>query len=299
MKNTAEKSFKIVFDGQLHQVDVNTLISSLVNFSTILQEINSEINSGSKIDVKIRALAKGSFKIDHVLSFPESKEGEIPIMNSEQIKMKLDNIVEITKDLLELKKEFKGEIIEGTEQEDTIQILTDKGDIKFVNKTSIKIYNSNQEVQNAITNQFKALENEPAIEDFEIRDEKDEILLKIEKDKFKDMSSKVDILTDRERKLTIKASLVVFKIVVEKGYQWEFFFKGNRIKAYISDDTFFKRIDNGQPFAKGDRLEVQLEITQVFDETLNAFINKSFEVKKVENHIPRSKQLDMNFNEDY
>lgn len=53
--------FKIKFEGQYHQVDTNVLISSLIHTTTVVQEVNRYLNSGKKIDIKVKALEKGSF----------------------------------------------------------------------------------------------------------------------------------------------------------------------------------------------------------------------------------------------
>jgi len=44
-----------------------------------------------------------------------------------------------------------------------------------------------------------------------------------------------------------------------------FFYAGNRISASIGDVAFFKLIDGGERFAKGESLVVDLEIHQLFD----------------------------------
>jgi uncharacterized protein YqfB (UPF0267 family) len=61
--NIIENDFKIKFDGQQHQVDANVLISSLIHTTTIIQQINNHFNSGKKVEIKVKALEKGSFLI--------------------------------------------------------------------------------------------------------------------------------------------------------------------------------------------------------------------------------------------
>ena len=55
--------FKIRFDGEQNQIDANTLINSLIHTTSIIQELNRNLESGKKIDVKIKALEKGSFLV--------------------------------------------------------------------------------------------------------------------------------------------------------------------------------------------------------------------------------------------
>ncbi|MBK6626115.1 MAG: transposase [Flavobacteriales bacterium] len=55
--------FKIKFDGQQHQVDANVLISSLIHTTAVVQEVNRSLNSGKKIEIKVKALEPGSFLV--------------------------------------------------------------------------------------------------------------------------------------------------------------------------------------------------------------------------------------------
>jgi hypothetical protein len=58
-----ETDFKIKFDGEKHQIDVNLLVNNLIHTTSIIQEINRNLDSGKKIDIQIKALEKGSFLI--------------------------------------------------------------------------------------------------------------------------------------------------------------------------------------------------------------------------------------------
>ena len=58
-----ENDFKIVFDSNKHEVDVETLIGCLMHTSNIIQEVNRSLQTEKKIEVKIKALEKGSFEI--------------------------------------------------------------------------------------------------------------------------------------------------------------------------------------------------------------------------------------------
>jgi hypothetical protein len=66
-------------------------------------------------------------------------------------------------------------------------------------------------------------------------------------------------------------------------------------RTSIKDETFLKRVDSREALAKGDRLEVELEITSEFDSSLKEFLPKSYRVQRVLNHsIPdEPKQLSL------
>ncbi|MGE5498352.1 MAG: hypothetical protein ACM3Q2_09790, partial [Syntrophothermus sp.] len=57
MGNNTE--FQIKYDGELHQIDANVLINSLLAFTTTIQEINRSLEPERKIQIKVNALEKG------------------------------------------------------------------------------------------------------------------------------------------------------------------------------------------------------------------------------------------------
>ena len=79
----------------------------------------------------------------------------------------------------------------------------------------------------------------------------------------------------------------------------DFYFKGNKISAKINDVDFYKRVDKGESFAKGDVLEVELEIKQVFETSVNTFVNKSYKIKRIINHILRNEQSKLDFDNEF
>jgi hypothetical protein len=62
------------------------------------------------------------------------------------------------------------------------------------------------------------------------------------------------------------------------------------------DATFQTRIDNGEAFAKGDVLEIDLQFNQKFEPSVNTHITKSYQINKIYNHIKREEQKKFDFN---
>ncbi len=80
----------------------------------------------------------------------------------------------------------------------------------------------------------------------------------------------------------------------QDNYKWVFYWQGNKISASIKDERFNNEVNSGmESFAKGDALRVELHVHQVFDESVDTYINKSYEIAKVLEHIPRPKQMDI------
>ena len=65
---------------------------------------------------------------------------------------------------------------------------------------------------------------------------------------------------------------------------------GNKISSKIKDDIFAERIDKGERFGKGDTLIVEMEVKQEFVESVNTYVNKSYQVIKINEHIERKPQ---------
>jgi hypothetical protein len=80
--------------------------------------------------------------------------------------------------------------------------------------------------------------------------------------------------------------------------KWDFYYRGNKISARINDPNFYELIDKGEAFAKGEILEVELQINQIFEESVNTFINKSYQINRIINHYKRDEQKKIEFDND-
>jgi hypothetical protein len=83
-----------------------------------------------------------------------------------------------------------------------------------------------------------------------------------------------------ERTTTNRGRLSIVRLSFENMKKWEFYYEGYKIQANIIDEQFIARINRGERFAKGDALEVEIEITQRYDPTVDAFINKVYKINK-------------------
>lgn len=153
------------------------------------------------------------------------------------------------------------------------------------------IYSRNQLANDALSKGFEALQSEPAIEDIKLLNPQGETIFDAIKDDFPGMASRRTILIGKTKEvLDEEAHLNIFKLVFETKYKWEFYYKGNKISAIIRDDNFYKMIEKGEKFAKGDILVALLKINQVYESSVNTYVNESYEVIVVTNHIPRGEQ---------
>ncbi len=100
---------------------------------------------------------------------------------------------------------------------------------------------------------------------------------------------------DGERKLTEAATVNIVRVSFEENLKWDFYYRGIKISAKIADPKFYELIDKGEAFARGDILEVELQISQKFDESVNTYVTRSYQVNKIVRHLSRNEQQKINF----
>ena len=293
----SENDFKIKFDGQQSQVDANVLISSLIHTTTIIQEINKELNSGKKIEIKVKALEKGSFLV-HLELIETALESLKNLLTKENIEFAAAIITTLV-GIIELKKFLKGRKAKRIERKgDKTEIENNDGNILIVDNATFNIYENNPTVKDAVSQNFEVLNEDPSVSGFEITDKNEKTIVRVDKSEFPEMALKSEDINKDERQSTQAAILNIVRLSFEDNLKWDFYYKGNKISAKIADPNFYELIDRGEAFAKGDTLEVDLQINQKFDESVNTFINKSYQVNKIIRHLSRNEQQKINFKED-
>ncbi len=291
---TIGNDFKIKFDGQQHQVDANVLISSLIHTTTIVQEVNRYLNSGKKIEIKVKALEKGSF-LCHIELIETALDSLKNLLTKDNIEVG-SAIVGTLVGLIELKKFLKGKKPTKVQLEgDTTRIVNKDGNVFIIENATFNIYENSPVVKDALAQNFDALNNDPAITGYEIIDKNEKPLVRVSKDEFTDLSQKSEEIEEGERKLIEAATVNVVRVSFEESLKWDFYYRGIKISAKISDPKFYELIDKGEAFAKGDILEVELQISQKFDESVNTFVTKSYQVNKIIRHLSRNEQQKINF----
>lgn len=291
-----DTDFKIKFDGEQHQIDANLLINNLIHTTTIIQEINRELHSGKKIDIKIKALQKGSFliHIDLVETTFDTLKNLLTKDNIETAGIIISGFV----GLIELKKFLKGDEVKSKENlNGNIKIENQKGQVILIENLVYNIYENNSIIKDSLSQSFETLENDNSITGYEITDRNEKSLVRVDRDEFEYLSVKSEKILEGEKTITIAATLNIIRISFDNKLKSDFYFKGNKISIKISDPNFQKSIDNGESFAKGDILEVELEVKQKFEKSVNTFINKSYKINRITNHILRNEQSKLNFDD--
>lgn len=288
-----EKKIMIKFEGQTHQVDVNTLTSSLVVFSESLKEINKSLGTGKNLEIKIEALKPGSFEIHTIVTAINNNDLLTAIATvsgvvggtAATIGAAYTGIVKLRSWLKKEDKQVESTVVEG----DKTVIKAKSGDTFICSNVVYNIYNTNQIVNDQISDQFRILEEDAAIDGLTISSETDQIT--VPKEDFSGLAEKVDIIDQNKKKeRKEKQTLYVVKPVLEKSptRRWEFIWNGLKISANISDMSFLEKVAEGEHrFGMGDTLIADIDVNQVLNPMYNAWLNESYQVVLVHDHTIR------------
>jgi len=290
MSKMQQESLTVKFGGQSHQVEVQTFAYSVLNFATVLKEANKRLG-GRPIDIHIKSPQEGSVLVELLTTVLDSNS---------IIPQSIDfiaNIVEVTAGIYALHKFTSGRNIKKTKKEDgTILINLDDGSSMHVAERIYNIYANTPAISTGVTQHFAALSEDPAVSDFSVAKSDGEKILEVAREDFPRLAIKRYFESENTRTNIESANLFVYKVVFDKtDRKWEFYHSGNRISANILDADFFAQIDAGESFAKGDQLQVELQTTQVFDESVGTYVTQSHQVVKVLKHIKRTKPQKLPF----
>ncbi len=283
--------FKIVFEQENHDVDVETLISCLMRTSNIIQEVNRSLDTNKKIEVKIKALEKGSFEI-HI----ELVEKLILSLFASDAVSYGANIISVVGGLYKFVQFLKGKkpktIISKNEHTEVVNF---NGDKQVFSNVVFNIYNENKEVRDNVTKQFQVIDKNEDIRGISFMSKDENIT--IEKEDFKNISQTIEPLTeeDKEPIVTIveDKKILIIRPSFTKDLKWDFVYEGQKLSAKMQDEEMIKIIDNGEQFAKGDLMLVDLQITKFYDADLDTHLitSNSYKILKYKQHIKGNKQI--------
>lgn len=281
--------FKIVFDSEKHEVDVETLIGCLMHTSNIVQEVNRSLGTEKKIEVKIKALEKGSFEV-HI----ELVEKLLYSIFSRENLTVASEIVSVVGGLYGFANWLKGRKPSKIENKgDEVEITNDKDEKTIININVYNIFNENKAVRDNIAKQFSVLEKSEYIEGFKF--ESNGISTCISEEDFSAVATKFDTLNN-ENKEPIREILTNRKILIirpsfDKDLKWDFVFEGQKLSAKMEDKAMIHIINQGEEFSKGDFMLVDLEVIKFYDNDLGIHMitKDSYKILRYKEHIKTGK----------
>lgn len=282
-----------------HDVNSDTFLTSLTSITNIISVVNKDISPSRKLEIRVKALKTGSFECTcFVKDIVEVGVALMPALASADLTYYKD-LLSITIDILKIKQFLNGEEPSKVEQNGdgvNVGIYNNHGDVTYVDKRSYHYYANNQEVNDEVSKNFEKLNADSEVKSFKL--EASDKSFQADRNDFPVLQQKnvVDEQKIQER-IFKDQELHMFKLVWEPSNKWGFVWNGVKIQAFIKDDNFFKRIDSGEKFAKGDQLVADIKVYQTYDPSIDSYINDSYEVIKVNKHTPRPEQIGLSFEE--
>lgn len=266
------------FGGQSHQIDANTLITSLIHYTAVIAEINNEMGNGSRnIRVGVNALKEGSFIIDL-----EVVENVKTIFSNNTVQY-VAGIVTVFGGVVSLYKKFKGKPIPKDIKVD----LDINKDIKITINNVTNIYN-NRTVRESISKSIENVISDSPVESIEfIADEFNHI--EIERESFKDLvydDFASEEIRPEEIEEFVDAQLVITGLKFEMGGKWDFIYNGFKISMVVKDDALMQAINNGARLGKGDIISVKMKIIKRYNAKFRTYENKGYRIVEFYQHIP-------------
>lgn len=285
----------IKFDGQTHQIEANTLISSLFHFTTVVHEVNKEINNGEKVVINIKAHNEGSFEV--ILNIAKDIANGTQTLFSVASLGYVTGLIDVVSGVYNAYQFLHGEkpkeiqSVEGG----LVRVENNNGNINYFDFRVVNIVEGNQNIRGAISQGFDALSNDPNVTGLEFI-KNGEKVVDVPRDEFRNLATSVDNgeLQKNERLEIINSAMLrIVRLSFDPKMKSDFLYLGNKITAWVADEEFYREIDKGEAIRKGDVLEVMLEIKQQYDASLDAYVNKSYKVLRIDKHHPRSEQNDL------
>jgi hypothetical protein len=294
MIDNVSKEFVITFGTQGHEIAADTLLTTLFTTTSLIQEINKELSPEKKIDIKIKALQQGSFEVvSTIQEATQSATLASGLFSSSSVNY-LAGLFTIFVGVIELKKFLKGEAPAQKQDVDTgIKIENINGDVTVFDQKVVNIVLGNQSVNDLVSKQFEKLNSDETVESLTIQS-KDVKPFSADRNDFVRLQEKTVVSKDSIKEIIRnEVRLKILKLVWNDGNKWAFVYDGNKISALIKDPDFFLQIDKGEKFAKGDELIADLKIYQIYDPSIDGYVNEDYEIPKVHQHIPRGEQLEL------
>lgn len=284
-----QNDIHIIFQQNKHEVDVNTLISCLLRTSSLIQTVNQSLNTNRKIDIKIKALEKGSFEI-HL----ELVENIIRnIFTMEGLSFYAD-IIGVTSGLYALCKFLRGkrpkEVKKGT---NTTTIINNYDERIIINNNVFNIFNENKIVREELYTQFSDLQKNEDINGFSVITKDNQV--DIDREQFAELSTPIEAVEEeKEPKVECKLNqhLHIIRASFDRKLKWDFVYDGHKISALLKDENLIKSIEQGEDFAKGDTLIADLEVTRFYDKDYKAYIidSNSYKILSFKTHDKVARQ---------
>jgi hypothetical protein len=296
-KSRDKDGFVVYFGGKPNEVDTYTFANALVALSDAFQEINAQVNPGYSLELRLEAVAEGSFKA-RVREIPKSIKDAFT-WGSNVVIMPI--LVTVFYESI-LKPDDSTKIIVNT-----TEVVFQTGNDRVI--VPREAYNRAQKLSNRkkvvqhVASAVTAVQSDPNVTSLGIYKEFDgdsPPAILIPRDQFAMVRAAAEDEEDGGKRIVSKdATLGILKAVLAKGdRKWDFVWNGVRIGATIGDPVFMANVmTRNILIGAGDAIEATMEIEQTYDEGAGVWLNTSYRIAHVRQFIPGSQGQQLRFEE--
>lgn len=292
---THDDGFVIYFGGQPNEVNTYTFANALVAVSDTLRAINQQVNPGYAIELKLEALAEGSFQAkvkERAKSLKDAlKFGSVTVLFPVLVAWFYTHVLDPQQVSVEVK---------------TDEVIIQRGDDRIIvpraaYNTAKKLPKDGR-VASEFAKAIEVVESDPHVSSLGLlKDFKGDTppAILIDRADF----AAIRLVANREggksRVQPQEAVITILKAVYGKSdRKWDFVWNGVKITAYIKDPVFLADVKTRKYLiGTGDALDVLLEIDQEWDEDANVWLNVSYSVAHVRRFIPGANPEELDFEE--
>ncbi len=285
-----EDTFVIHFGTEGHHINAYTLASTLVGITDAAKAANAAINPGYEIEVVVETLSDGSFRATLKSIYRNTQS----IFSAEPVKAIACSIIGafIYEHTLAPDSEVKIITTEG-------EVVIEQGETKIIVPReiheAINVVEKSPKFRKGISDAMRAVEADAEVKTIgfggDLREGTPPV--NIPREKFILLTTEIDREEPDTRELTELTDLQILRAVLERSPKlWQFGWNGIRISAPVTADKFYDDFFSHRiTIAPGDVLRVKLKIRQKLDKDLGVYLNHSYEVIEVIEHIKRDEQI--------
>lgn len=284
-----DDSVVLHFETEGHRINAYTLASTLVSIADAAKAANSALNLGYDIEVVVEAIGPGSFRAKIKAIYTASKN----LFSRETAMAVILGVIGnyIYERTFSVDDSVKVEI-------HTDEVIIERGDERIIVPRVVydatRKAEKNPQFVQAVNKTFEAVASDERISGIALVPELDSAPPEVVVSRETIQRMPLDLLPDpTTRPIEEQCKLQILKAILERGRRkWEFIWRGVKISAPVLHEAFWEDfIAHSITIAPGDILKVRLNIKQVLDPKTGIYINDSYEVIHVYEHILRPKQL--------
>jgi hypothetical protein len=280
----------IVKFGGASEMDAQLLASNILFTAGLVQDLNKVMDPDRKITVKVKATRESSFLIEF-----ENVETILEVVKNIFATNNVSYVANLTASLLGvyalLEKIRTVFIKKATVKGDIVTVVTGDGNTYEIDRQTYELIKNNPELFATLQKQFSSLAKSDDIESFEVSHPKTGRTVKFDRNRIESVGRGAPAYEIEKRLDTTRETLRIIGLSFE-SFKWKFLSHGHKISATITDQSFIRRIEDREPFAKGDYLVVDLIRNQEFDNEIKDYVNTGvYSIPKVHEHQRPDVQL--------